>query len=389
MMTQFPASPHPLPCFPPSPSLLTPIPFPDSHHPLPFFPSSASLIHPIPCPAFPHPLPCFTPSPFLLPAIPFPAFPRPLPCFPPSPSLLPPILFTASLHPLPFFPLSPFQAPAIPFPAFPRPLPCFPPSPSLLPPILFPASLHPLPFFPLSPFLLPPIPFPVSPRPLPCFPPSPSLLPPIPFPASPHPLPLLPPYRLSTLPPTHLTAFPPYRLPTLPPSHLTTSSRSLLIRAQVWRKVHVVQSMFALGYDVVFADRAILWLLSPLPSLRGCQLAHRRRQLRSCNSLLALYHAATRTRMQKFFDDWILRSGVGGRHKGKHRVKAGRGCGKTMEMREGAGRLTGMLAAALAAYVRWGKAGLCCGGPGECRVVQQKARHFAMWPAETLMRCGI
>ncbi|CAI5525235.1 unnamed protein product, partial [Closterium sp. Naga37s-1] len=52
---------------------------------------------------------------------------------------------------------------------------------------------------------------------------------------------------------------PPYRLPTLPPAHLTTSNPSLLIRAQVWRKVHVVRSILALGYDVVLTDRAVLW----------------------------------------------------------------------------------------------------------------------------------
>ncbi|CAI7831065.1 unnamed protein product [Closterium sp. NIES-54] len=40
-------------------------------------------------------------------------------------------------------------------------------------------------------------------------------------------------------------------------------------------------------------------------------------------------------------------------------------------------------------HARWGKADLRCGGPGECRVVQGKARHVVMWPAETLMSCGI
>ncbi|CAI5505186.1 unnamed protein product [Closterium sp. Naga37s-1] len=134
-----PASPHPLPCFPPSPSLLPPIPFPAS----------------------PHPLPCFPPSPSLLPPIPFPASPHPLPCFPPSPSLLPPI---------------PSLLPPIPLPASPHPLPCFPPSPSLLPLIPLPASPHHDPCFPPSPSLLPPIPFYASPHPAPCFPPSPSLL---------------------------------------------------------------------------------------------------------------------------------------------------------------------------------------------------------------------
>ncbi|CAI5528701.1 unnamed protein product [Closterium sp. Naga37s-1] len=71
----FPASPHPLPCFPPSPSVLPPIPFRAS----------------------PHPLPCFPPSPSLLPPIPFRASPHPLPCLPPSPPVLPPIPFRASL----------------------------------------------------------------------------------------------------------------------------------------------------------------------------------------------------------------------------------------------------------------------------------------------------
>ncbi|CAI5997887.1 unnamed protein product [Closterium sp. NIES-64] len=129
-----------------------------------------------------------------------------------NPSLLPTILPQA---------LSPESAPVPPilFPVSPYPLPCFPPS---------------LPFFPPSP-----------PHPLPCFNPPPPLLQPIPFPASPHPLPCL--------------LLPPYRLPTLPPAHLTTSNPSLLIRAQVWRKVHVVRSILALGYDVVLTDRAVLW----------------------------------------------------------------------------------------------------------------------------------
>ncbi|CAI5505619.1 unnamed protein product [Closterium sp. Naga37s-1] len=182
-----------LTCFPPSPSLLPPIPLPASPHPPPCFPPSPSLLPPIPFPASPHPPPCFPPSPSLLPPIPLPASPHPLPCFPPSPSLLPPIPLPASPHPPPCFPPSPSLLPPIPLPASPHPLPCFPPSPSLLPPIPLPASPHPPPCFPPSPSLLPPIPFPASPHPPPCFPPSPSLLPPIPLPASPHPLPCFPP----------------------------------------------------------------------------------------------------------------------------------------------------------------------------------------------------
>ncbi|CAI5523654.1 unnamed protein product [Closterium sp. Naga37s-1] len=193
-----PDSFHPLPCSPPSPSLLPPtlcpappIPFPASPHPLPCSPPSPSLLPPTLCPAPPHPLPCSPPPSALLPLIPFPASPHPLPCFSPSPSLLPPIPFPASPHPLPCFPPSPSLLLPIPFPASPHPLPCFSPSASLLPPIPFPASPYPLPCSPPSPSLLPPIPFPASPHPPPCFPPSPSLLPPIPFPASPHPLPCL------------------------------------------------------------------------------------------------------------------------------------------------------------------------------------------------------
>ncbi|CAI5981272.1 unnamed protein product [Closterium sp. NIES-64] len=239
-----PDSFHPLPCSPPSPSLLPPtlcpappIPFPASPHPLPCSPPSPSLLPPTLFPAPPHPLPC---SPTLCPAS-----PHPIPCFSPPPALLLPIPFPASPHPLPCFPPSPSLLPPIPFPASPHPLPCFPPSPSLLLPIRFPASPYPLPCFPLPSALLPPIPFPASPHPLPCFSPSPSLLPPIPFPASPHPVPCFPPSPsvslcypfpcpFSLCLPTlcsysftlaHLTACRPYRLPTLPPS--------LLIRAQV------------------------------------------------------------------------------------------------------------------------------------------------------------
>ncbi|CAI5980977.1 unnamed protein product [Closterium sp. NIES-65] len=221
--TLCPAPPHPLPCSPPPSALLPPIPFPAPPHPLPCFPSSHSLLLPTPCLASPHPLPCFPPSPSLLPPIPFPASPHPLPCFLPSPSLLPPI----------------------PFPASPHPLPCFPPSPSLLHPTLCPAPPHPLPSFPPSPSLLLPIPFPASPIPFPA-----SLLPPIPFPALPHPLPCLrvtrflvpfpcvsPPSVLvlspsHTLPPADLTACPPYRLPTLPPSLLIRTQRQLQQREQ-------------------------------------------------------------------------------------------------------------------------------------------------------------
>ncbi|CAI5484836.1 unnamed protein product [Closterium sp. Yama58-4] len=93
----FPASPHPVPCYSPSPSLLPPIPFPASPHPLPCFPPSRSLLLPIPFPASPHPLPCFPPSPSLLPPTLRPASPHPLPCFPPSPSLVPP---TSALLPV-------------------------------------------------------------------------------------------------------------------------------------------------------------------------------------------------------------------------------------------------------------------------------------------------
>ncbi|CAI5517001.1 unnamed protein product [Closterium sp. Naga37s-1] len=154
-----PVSPHPLPCFPPFPSLFPPIPFPASPHPPPCFPPSPSLLPLIPLPVSPHPLPCF---------------PHPPPCFPPSPSLLPPI----------------------PLPVSPHSLPCFPPSPSLFPPIPFPASPH----FP--PFLLPS--HSPSPHPLPCshlpsqslpFPPCPAL--PFPIPSQPFPsfsCPPLPPH---------------------------------------------------------------------------------------------------------------------------------------------------------------------------------------------------
>ncbi|CAI5953564.1 unnamed protein product [Closterium sp. NIES-64] len=232
-----PDSFHPLPCSPPSPSLLPPtlcptppIPFPASPHPLPCSPPSPSLLPPTLCPAPPHPLPCSPPPSALLPLVPFPASPHPLPCFSPSPSLLPPIPFPASPHPLPCFPPSPSLLPPIPFPASPHPLPCFPPSPSLLPPTLCPAPPHPLPCFPHpvpcfspSPSLLPPIPFPASPHPVPCFPPSPSLSPCYPFPCPFSPcLPTLCSYSFTL---AHLTAYRPYRLPTLPPS--------LLIRAQV------------------------------------------------------------------------------------------------------------------------------------------------------------
>ncbi|CAI5998130.1 unnamed protein product [Closterium sp. NIES-64] len=210
----FPASPHPLPCSPPSPSLLPPTLFPAPPHPLPCSPTL--------CPASPHPIPCFSPPPALLLPIPFPASPHPLPCFPPSPSLLPPIPFPASPHPLPCFPPSPSLLLPIRFPASPYPLPCFPLPSALLPPIPFPASPHPLPYFSPSPSLLPPIPFPASPHPVPCFPPSPSVSLCYPFPC---PFSLCLPTLCSysfTL--AHLTACRPYRLPTLPPS--------LLIRAQ-------------------------------------------------------------------------------------------------------------------------------------------------------------
>ncbi|CAI5957334.1 unnamed protein product [Closterium sp. NIES-65] len=122
------------------------------------------------------------------------------------------------------------------------------PPPSSLPRIC-PRSPHPLPCFPVSPALLPPIPPLLPPIPTP----SPSLLQPTPSLASTHPLPCLPPS------PSMSPLLPPYRLPTLPPAHLTTSNPSLLIRAQVWRKVHVVRSILALGYDVVLTDRAVLW----------------------------------------------------------------------------------------------------------------------------------
>ncbi|CAI5525327.1 unnamed protein product, partial [Closterium sp. Naga37s-1] len=209
---------HPLPCSPPSPSLLPPtlcpappIPFPASPHPLPCSPPSPSLLPPTLCPASPHPIPCFSPPPALLLPIPFPASPHPLPCFPPSPSLLPPIPFPASPHPLPCFPPSPSLLLPIRFPASPPLL--------LLPPTLCPAPPHPLPCFPPSPSLLLPIPFPASPHPLPCFPPSPSLSPCYPFPC---PFSLcLPtlcfiPSPSHTLPPADLTACPPYHLKSFP-----------------------------------------------------------------------------------------------------------------------------------------------------------------------------
>ncbi|CAI5492845.1 unnamed protein product [Closterium sp. Naga37s-1] len=187
-----PASPHPLPCFPVSPSLLPPIlslfpyiPCPASPHPLPYFPPSPSLLSPIPFPAPPHSLRSFPislalpPSPFLLPPLLDPPSPPPLPCFPPSASLLPHVHFPASSHLLRSFPVSPSLLPLIPFPVSPHPLPCSPPSPAFLPLIPFPASPHSFPCFPSSRSLLPPIPFPTSPHPVPFFPSSRSLLPPI------------------------------------------------------------------------------------------------------------------------------------------------------------------------------------------------------------------
>ncbi|CAI5502483.1 unnamed protein product [Closterium sp. Naga37s-1] len=139
----FPASPRPLPCLHPSPSLLPPISFPATPHPLPCFPSSPSLLPPIPFPASPHSLPCFPPSPSLLP-------PQPLPCSPPTPSLLPPNPFLAPpvspllplFHPCSLcFTLAPSVSPLLPL--FHPCSPCFTLAPSVSPllPLFHPCSL--------------------------------------------------------------------------------------------------------------------------------------------------------------------------------------------------------------------------------------------------------
>ncbi|CAI5536568.1 unnamed protein product [Closterium sp. Naga37s-1] len=386
----FPAPPHLIPCFRPSRSLLPPIPFPASSSPLPYFPPYHSLLPPIPIPASP-------PSRSLLPSIPFPASPHPLPCFPQSPSLLPPIQFPASPHPIPVFPPSRSQLPPIPFPASPHPLPCSPPSPSLLPPIPFPASPHPIPCFPpfrshhqrgerhtpgeasLSPYappfprshplpppshvpshvplpivpsLLPPIPFPTSPHPLPCFPPSPSQLPPIPFPASPppfpaspHPIPFFPP-SLSLLP---LIPFP--APPFLPvPFSL----------------FHAIEDEPATATPLT--ER---YLPTPLCKMGFSSGGTLRQPLVDTAFSAAVQHG---------------QCGVVWEEGGK----AGRGCGRIWGLAVsgslprsvdagGEGRLAVMMAAA---HV---KAGLRCCGLGECRAVQGKAGHVAVWRAESHM----
>ncbi|CAI5475420.1 unnamed protein product [Closterium sp. Yama58-4] len=234
-------SPQPLPCFPPSPSVLPHVPFPNSPHPLPFFPHPLPFYSPTPFPASPCPLPCFPmslslipSSPSLLPPSPsliFPQVPFPAPHVPFPASPCPFIPFPSSPHPLPLYSPIPFPASPCPLPCFPTSLTLIPPSPSLLPPI-------PFPHIPPSPSLLPhvpradspslpfsPIPFPyIPPCPLPCFPPRPSMLPPIPFPSPPIPFPYIPPCprpcfppRPSMLPPIPFP-FPPIPFPYIPPS---------------------------------------------------------------------------------------------------------------------------------------------------------------------------
>ncbi|GJP71843.1 hypothetical protein CLOP_g2632 [Closterium sp. NIES-67] len=80
----------------------------------------------------------------------------------------------------------------------------------------------------------------------------------------------------------------------------------------VWRKVHVVRSMLALGFDVVFTDNDILWLRNPLPSLllAAPEDMHMSVDWWYANSRAVVanggfYAARSNTRMLKFFDDWI------------------------------------------------------------------------------------
>ncbi|CAI6000586.1 unnamed protein product [Closterium sp. NIES-65] len=80
----------------------------------------------------------------------------------------------------------------------------------------------------------------------------------------------------------------------------------------VWRKVHVVRSMLALGYDVVFTDNDILWLRNPLPQLllAAPEDMHMSVDWWNADSRKVMgnggfYAARSNTRMLKFFDDWI------------------------------------------------------------------------------------
>ncbi|CAI5530703.1 unnamed protein product [Closterium sp. Naga37s-1] len=80
----------------------------------------------------------------------------------------------------------------------------------------------------------------------------------------------------------------------------------------VWRKVHVVRSMLAQGYDVVFTDNDILWLRNPLPHLllAAPEDMHMSVDWWHADSRKVMgnggfYAARSNTRMLKFFDDWI------------------------------------------------------------------------------------
>ncbi|CAI5537334.1 unnamed protein product [Closterium sp. Naga37s-1] len=289
-----------------------------------------------------------------------------------NPSLLPTILPQAfSLESAPVPPSSSLF-PRIPCPASPHLLPCFPPSPALFPPIPFPASPHPLPCLPPSRSLLPPIPFSASPHPLPCLPPSPSLPPPIPFPASPHPLPCLRYF--------HLTACPPYRLPPAVHAFHPTSPKPrlfLYVPNPSRSSTHSNLSPFppplfplflAAGHRSTASSRsstgsalrraggavrqppletAFSLPCCPIPSadlrpMRPCPLCCRRPCMYGgIGSRSAWQPALCRQGVEGGSwgkgkgvgcAAWSVRSGVGGRHKGKHRVKAGRGRDKNMEI---------------------------------------------------------
>ncbi|CAI5508959.1 unnamed protein product [Closterium sp. Naga37s-1] len=197
-----------------------------------------SLLPPIPFPASPHPLPFFPPSPSQLPPIPFPASPHPLSCFPPSPGTRTLTLLssrTLSLRPLPlalsFPPPSAQLSPALPMPAFPS-LPCaFLPHPFSTLPFLFMPSPSPslLTFHPLVPmhrgegrviyqFAINSPNFPPIPPPLPLIPPSAPCHSPPPCSLSfPPLLPLIPPSAPSHFPLCSLSSPPPPPVPSHSP----------------------------------------------------------------------------------------------------------------------------------------------------------------------------
>ncbi|CAI6006393.1 unnamed protein product [Closterium sp. NIES-65] len=79
----------------------------------------------------------------------------------------------------------------------------------------------------------------------------------------------------------------------------------------VWRKVAVVTSMLALGYDVLFTDSDILWLRNPLPLLwrrpHDLQMSADwwSPNPRSVVANGGFYAARANTRTLRFFQDWL------------------------------------------------------------------------------------